>query len=32
MLDIYANNEKADLTPAAKRELQPIVATLEEAQ
>lgn len=32
MLDIYAKNEKADLTPADKRELRAIVSTLEEAQ
>ncbi len=28
MLDIYAKNEKADLTPADKRELRGIVALL----
>ena len=29
MLDIYAKNEKSDLTPADKRELRAIVSTLE---
>jgi hypothetical protein len=28
MLDIYAKNEKTDLTPADKRELRAIVSTL----
>ena len=32
MLDIYAKNEKADLTPADKRELRSIVSVLEEGQ
>ena len=32
MLDIYAKNEKADLTPADKRELRAIVSLIEEAQ
>ena len=32
MLDIYAKNEKADLTPADKRELRAIVSLLEETQ
>jgi hypothetical protein len=32
MLDIYAKNEKADLTPADKRELREIVSLLEESQ
>jgi hypothetical protein len=32
MLDIYAKNEKADLTPADKRELRAIVSMLEESQ
>jgi hypothetical protein len=32
MLDIYAKNEKADLTPADKRELRALVSLLEEAQ
>jgi hypothetical protein len=32
MLDIYAKNEKADLTPADKRELRAIVSQLEECQ
>jgi len=32
MLDIYAKNEKADLTPADKRELRAIVSQLEEGQ
>jgi hypothetical protein len=31
MLDIYAKNEKADLTPADKRELRAIVSLLEES-
>ena len=30
MLDIYAKNEKSDLTPADKRELRAIVSMLEE--
>jgi hypothetical protein len=29
MLDIYAKNEKADLTPADKRELREIISFLE---
>ncbi len=29
MLDIYAKNEKSDLTPADKRELRAIVTMLE---
>ena len=29
MLDVYAKNEKSDLTPADKRELRAIVSTLE---
>jgi len=32
MLDIYAKNEKSDLTPADKRELRAIVSLLEESQ
>lgn len=32
MLDIYAKNEKSDLTPADKRELRAIVSLLEEPQ
>jgi hypothetical protein len=32
MLDIYAKNEKSDLTPADKRELRAIVSMLEESQ
>jgi hypothetical protein len=32
MLDIYAKNEKADLTPADKRELRTIVSPLEGSQ
>ena len=32
MLDIYAKNEKADLTSADKRELKAIVSMLEEDQ
>ena len=32
MLDIYAKNEKADLTPADKRELRAIVSLLEAPQ
>ena len=32
MLDIYAKNEKADLTVADKRELRAIVSTIEEDQ
>jgi hypothetical protein len=32
MLDIYAKNEKADLSPADKRELRAIVSMLEESQ
>src|ERR1700688_3354272 len=32
MLDIYAKSEKADLTPADKRELRAIVSLLEESQ
>jgi hypothetical protein len=32
LLDIYAKNEKADLTPADKRELRAIVSLLEESQ
>ena len=32
LTDIYANNEKADLTPADKRKLRAIVSMLEEAQ
>jgi RelE toxin of RelE / RelB toxin-antitoxin system len=32
MLDIYAKNEKADLTAADKRELRAIVSILEETQ
>jgi hypothetical protein len=32
MLDIYAKNEKADLTPSDKRELRAIVSLLEESQ
>lgn len=32
MLDIYAKNEKTDLTPADKRELRAIVSLLEESQ
>jgi len=32
MLDVYAKNEKADLTPADKRELRAIVSLIEEAQ
>jgi len=31
MLDIYAKNEKADLTPADKRDLRAIVSLLEES-
>jgi hypothetical protein len=31
MLDIYANNEKSDLTAADKRDLRAIVSMLEEA-
>ncbi|MFN3326766.1 MAG: type II toxin-antitoxin system RelE/ParE family toxin [Bryobacteraceae bacterium] len=31
MLDVYAKNEKADLTAADKRELRAIVSMLEEA-
>jgi len=31
MLDIYAKNEKADLTPADKRELRSLVSTLVES-
>ena len=31
MLDVYAKNEKADLTPADKRELRAIVSLLEES-
>ena len=30
MLDVYAKNEKCDLTPADKRELRAIVSMLEE--
>jgi hypothetical protein len=32
MLDIYAKNEKSDLTPADKRELRAIVSLLEGSQ
>lgn len=32
MLDIYAKSEKAELTPADKRELRAIVSRLEESQ
>ena len=32
MLDIYAKNEKAGLTPADERELRAIVSALEEDQ
>ena len=32
VLDIYAKNEKSDLTPADKRELRAIVSLLEESQ
>ena len=32
MLDIYAKNEKSDLTPADKRELRAIVSLLQESQ
>ena len=32
MLDIYAKNEKSDLTLADKRELRAIVSMLEESQ
>ncbi len=32
MLDIYAKNEKADLTPADKRELRAIVSMLEDSE
>jgi len=32
LLDIYAKNEKADLTAADKRELRAIVSLLEESQ
>lgn len=31
MLDIYAKNEKPDMTPADKRELRAIVSLLEES-
>jgi hypothetical protein len=32
VLDIYAKNEKSDLTPADKRELRAIVSLLEGSQ